>query len=72
MAMNRIQFQASLFLPAFLANFGADALEAQEPPMQVLPVADISDRRHLVPTHPLVVKHLFFSNLSGLPRPVCE
>ena len=35
--------------------------------MQVLPVVDISDRRHLVPKHPLVVKHLVLSNLSDPP-----
>ena len=35
--------------------------------MQVLPVADISDRRHLVPKHPLGTKHLVLSNLSDQP-----
>src|SRR5664279_5654922 len=33
--------------------------------MQVLPVADIPDRRYLVPKHSLGAKHLVLGNLSG-------
>ena len=32
--------------------------------MQMLPVADLPDCRHLVPKHPLGVKHLVFSYLA--------
>jgi len=35
--------------------------------MQVLPVADIPDRRHLVSKHPFGAKHLVLGNLSGQP-----
>ena len=35
--------------------------------MQVLPVADIPDRRYLIPKHPLGAKHLVLGNLSGQP-----
>lgn len=35
--------------------------------MQVLPVADIPDRRHLVPKHPLGAKPWVLGNLSGQP-----
>jgi len=34
----------------------------------VLPVAGISDRRHTVPTHPLVAKRLVPGNLSDQPN----
>ncbi len=36
--------------------------------MQVLPIADISDRRHLVPEHSLGAKHLVLSNSSDQAR----
>jgi hypothetical protein len=35
--------------------------------MQVLPVADIFDRGHLIPKHPLVAKYLVLENLSDQP-----